>query len=192
MQEGDWILVQGASGGVGSWLCQLLRAVGARVIGSASSDEKLKLAARKGAEFTINYGTEDVEKRVMELTGGKGVAAVFDSVGLATFQSSLQSLARDGTMVSVGNTSGPVPLFSIVGLSKNNLRLMKPSVFGYLQTKEEFTEWAEKLFEIVLGDKKVGDGVKGMIWKVYGLEQVKEAHGDLEGRRTSGKLLLRV
>ncbi|CZR58179.1 related to NADPH2:quinone reductase [Phialocephala subalpina] len=187
VQKGDWILVQGASGGVGLWLCQLLRAVGARVIGTASLDEKLKLPAQNGAEFTLNYTSGGVVETVQELTEGKGVAAVFDSVGAATFDAGLKSLARDGTMVSIGNTSGAVPPFSITELSAKNLRVMKPSVFGYLSTREEFVGWAEKLFDFV-----VKEGIDGMVWKTYPLEDVAKAHEDMEGRKTSGKLLLKV
>ncbi|KAF8864039.1 NAD(P)-binding protein [Acephala macrosclerotiorum] len=187
VEKGDWILVQGASGGVGLWLCQLLRAVGARVIGTASSDAKLQLARENGAEFVLNYSSDDIVARVLELTNGAGVAAIFDSVGAATFDTGMKSLARDGTMVSIGNTSGAVPPFSITDLLAKNLRVMKPSVLGYLQTREEFVAWAEKLFDFVIKER-----IDGMVWKTYPLENVKEAHGDMEGRKTSGKLLLKV
>lgn len=192
VQKDDWILVQGASGGVGLWLSQLLRVVGANVIGTASSQEKLALAKANGSDFTLNYLTEDVAEKVMEITGGKGVAAVFDSIGATTFSSSLASLAQDGTMVSIGNTSGAVPPFKITELSAKNLRLLKPSVFGYLKTRNEFVGWAGKLFGMVLGDERLRKGVEGMVWKRYALNEVQEAHRDLEGRKTSGKLLLVV
>ncbi|KUJ15279.1 NAD(P)-binding protein [Mollisia scopiformis] len=192
VQKDDWILVQGAAGGVGLWLCQLLRAVGAKVIGTARTDEKMKLAKKNGAEFVLNYSTEDVAAKVMDITGGKGVAAVFDSIGLSTFSSSLQALAQDGTMVSIGNTSGAVPPFKITDLSAKNLRLLKPSVFGYLRTREEFVRWAERLFGLVAKDEELRKGVKGMVWKTYELQDAAKAHGDLEGRKSSGKLLLRV
>jgi NADPH:quinone reductase-like Zn-dependent oxidoreductase len=129
-QKGDWILVQGASGGVGLWLCQLLKAVGARVIGTASTEEKMKLATENGADFMLNYSHDNVLQGVMEITKGEGVAAVFDSVGASTFEIGLQALSRDGTMVSYGNTSGSVPPFQITELSAKNLKLMRPSVFG--------------------------------------------------------------
>ncbi|KAE8440578.1 hypothetical protein EG329_007216 [Mollisiaceae sp. DMI_Dod_QoI] len=187
VQKGDWILVQGAAGGVGLWLCRLLRAVGARVIGTASTEEKLKLASENGAEFVLNYSHDDISDRVLKITNGEGVAAVFDSVGAATFEVGLKVLARDGTMVSIGNTSGAVPPFKITELSAKNLRLMKPSVFGYISTREEFVRWAEKLFEFV-----VKENLDGMVYKVYSLAEVATAHADLEGRRTAGKLLLKV
>lgn len=107
VKKGDWILVQAAAGGVGLWLCQLLKAVGARVIGTASTEAKIKLAKENGAEFMINYnagGDEgDVVKKVKELTGGAGVAAVFDGVGKDTFETDLEILARKGTLASFGN-----------------------------------------------------------------------------------------
>jgi NADPH2:quinone reductase len=130
VQKGDWILVQGASRGVGLWLCQLLKAVGARVIGTASTAEKMKLATGNGADFILNYSNDNILERVMEITKGEGVAAVFDSVGASTFEIGIQALSRDGTMVSYGNTSGSVPPFQITELSAKNLKLMRPSVFG--------------------------------------------------------------
>jgi NADPH2:quinone reductase len=130
VQKGDWILVQGASGGVGLWLCQLINAVGARVIGTASTAEKMKLAAKNVANFMLNYSHDNFLERVMEITKGEGVAAVFDSVGASTFEIGIQALSQDGTMVSYGNTSGSVPPFQITELSAKNLKLMRPSVFG--------------------------------------------------------------
>jgi NADPH:quinone reductase len=130
VQKGDWILVQGASRGVGLWLCQLLKAVGARVIGTASTAEKMKFATGNGADFILNYSNDNILERVMEITKGEGVAAVFDSVGASTFEIGIQALSRDGTMVSYGNTSGSVPPFQITELSAKNLKLMRPSVFG--------------------------------------------------------------
>jgi NADPH2:quinone reductase len=111
VKRGDWILVTAAAGGVGLWLCQLLRAVGARVIATASTEEKRALAKENGAEFLLSY--EDVPGKVMEITGGEGVHAVFDSVGKDTFDSSLSTVRRKGTMVSFGNASGQVVGFAL-------------------------------------------------------------------------------
>lgn len=116
VEKGDWVLVTAAAGGVGLWLCQLLKAVGARTIAAASTDEKRALAKQYGAEITIGYYEENREeftKKVLEITGGEGVAAAFDSVGKVTFDSSLASVKRNGTMVSFGNASGAVTGFAL-------------------------------------------------------------------------------
>lgn len=113
VKKGDWVLVHAAAGGVGLWLCQLLRAIGARTIGTASSAEKIDLARKNGAEVLINYSNEDVVAKVKEVTGGAGVVAAFDGVGKATFDISMESLARKGSMVSFGNASGAVPPVTI-------------------------------------------------------------------------------
>ena len=116
VQKGDWILVTAAAGGVGLWLCQLLKAVGARVIATASTEEKRNLAKQNGAEVLLEYHENDKDlfvKKVLETTGGEGVHAVFDSVGKSTFDSSLAVVRRKGTMVSFGNASGPVEGFAL-------------------------------------------------------------------------------
>jgi NADPH2:quinone reductase len=116
VQKGDWILVTAAAGGVGLWLCQLLKAVGARVIATASTEEKRQLAKENGAEVVLEYYEDDRDKfvkKVLEITGGEGVAAVFDSVGKSTFDSSLAVVKRKGTMCSFGNASGPVTGFAL-------------------------------------------------------------------------------
>ena len=116
VQKGDWVLVTAAAGGVGLWLCQLLKAVGARTIATASTPEKRELARQNGAEVLLEYHAEDRDvfvKKVLEITGGEGVHAVFDSVGKDTFDSSLAVVRRKGTMVSFGNASGPVTGFAL-------------------------------------------------------------------------------
>ena len=113
VQKGDWILVQAAAGGVGLWLCQLLKDVGARTIGTASSAAKLQLARDNGAGWEIDYSHEDVVARVKEITGGEGVRAVFDGVGKSTFETDLEVLARKGSLISFGNASGAVPPLAI-------------------------------------------------------------------------------
>jgi NADPH2:quinone reductase len=113
------------------------------------------------------------------------VAAVFDSVGATTFEAGMQALARDETMVCFGNTSGNVPPFSLATLLPKNLRLMRPSVFGYLQTRDDFVGYAKELFDFILRNK-----FDGIVHEVYHLEEVVRAHADLEGRKTAGKLLL--
>ena len=116
MEKGDWVLVTAAAGGVGLWLVQLLKSIGARTIATASSEEKRALAKEYGAEVTLGYYEEDREKfveKVLEITGGEGVAAVFDSVGKATFDSVLKTVKRKGSLVSFGNASGPVTDFAL-------------------------------------------------------------------------------
>lgn len=116
VKKGDWILVTAAAGGVGLWLCQLLRAVGAHTIATASTEEKRQLARENGAEVTLEYHEEDRDtfvKKVLEVTGGEGVHAVFDSVGKATFDAVLQTVRRKGSLVSFGNASGAVTGFAL-------------------------------------------------------------------------------
>jgi len=116
VKKGDWVLVTAAAGGVGLWLCQLLKAVGARTIATASSAEKRELAKQNGAEVLVEYHEEDREKftkEVLEITGGEGVHVVFDSVGKVTFDSSLATVRRKGSMISFGNASGPVTGFAL-------------------------------------------------------------------------------
>lgn len=188
VRKGEWILVQGASGGVGLWLCQLLsKLIGARVIGTAGSEEKMELARKNGAEVVVNYKTDNVVKKVMEVTGGEGVRAVFDNAGKATFEVGLQVLGRDGSMVVVGNASGNVEPFDIGKLAGKNLRVMKPSVFGYIGTREEFGFYAGRLFDFI-----AKNGVEEIPRKVFLLEEVRKAHVELEERKSAGKLLLKV
>ncbi|KAK7754389.1 NADPH:quinone reductase [Diatrype stigma] len=186
VQKGDWVLVHAAAGGMGLWLTQLLAGVGARTIGTASTAAKTELAARAGATHVINYGEEkDVKARVLELTGGQGVAAVFDGVGQATFDLSLDCLARKGSMVSFGNASGAVPPFSIARLSDKNAKLLRPRVFGYLVTREEIEHYTAELFGFLEEGK-----IDVHIHEVYPLSEAARAHQDLEGRKSTGKLLL--
>ncbi|RYP71366.1 hypothetical protein DL771_004854 [Monosporascus sp. 5C6A] len=185
VKQGDWVLVHAAAGGTGLWLCQLLKAVGANTIGTASTQEKVDLATRAGATHMINYSHEDVKSRVMELTGNKGVAAVFDGVGQATFDLSLECLARKGSMISFGNASGAVPPLTIARLAAKNIRLMRPSMFSSIVTREELETYTDELFRFILENN-----LDVRIHDVYPLSEVARAHQDLEGRKTTGKLLL--
>lgn len=185
VQAGDWVLVHAAAGGTGLWLCQLLKAVGANVIGTASTAEKVKLASQAGATHMVNYSHEDVKARVDELTGGKGVVAVFDGVGKSTFDLSLDCVARKGSLISFGNASGAVPPLAIARLSAKNVRLMRPTLFNFIATREEFEGYTEELMGFI-----VRDGMDVRIHETYPLSDVARAHQDLEGRKTTGKLLL--
>ena len=185
VNKGDWVLVHAAAGGTGLWLCQLLKAVGANIIGTASTPEKVDLATKAGAQHMINYSKDDVKSTVMSLTKDQGVVAVFDGVGKTTFDLSLDCLARKGSMISFGNASGAVPPLAIARLSAKNARLMRPTLFGYIATREEFEKYTNELFEFIQEGK-----LDVRIHKTYPLSEVASAHEDLEGRRTTGKLLL--
>ncbi|KAI0383770.1 hypothetical protein F5Y04DRAFT_249653 [Hypomontagnella monticulosa] len=185
VKKGDWVLVHAAAGGTGLWLCQLLKSIGANTIGTASTLEKVALALKAGASHVINYSHEDVKKRVDELTGGKGCIAIFDGVGKSTFDLSLECLARKGSMVSFGNASGAVPPVTIARLSAKNARLLRPTVTNYVVTREELEGYTKELFEFIIRDK-----LDVRIHEVYPLSEVARAHQDLEGRKSSGKLLL--
>jgi NADPH2:quinone reductase len=186
VQAGDYILVHAAAGGVGLWLCQLLRIVGARTIATASTAEKLALAKENGAEFLINYSVEDWVARVKEITNGAGAIAIFDGVGKTTFDGDLEAAARKGTVVSFGNASGAVPPFAIARLGAKNLKIARTRLGAYLETEEEWNTYCKELF----GWVERGD-IKVKVHEVYPLEEVRRAHEDIEGRKTTGKLLLR-
>ncbi|KAF2451384.1 NAD(P)-binding protein [Karstenula rhodostoma CBS 690.94] len=189
VQKGDWVLVTAAAGGVGLWLCQLLKAVGARTIAAASSAEKRELAKKNGAEVVVDYYEEDREKftkEVIEITGGEGVAAVFDSVGKATFDSSLATVKRKGSMVSFGNASGPVTGFALGRLGAKNVKLLRPTLFNYAYTRDEFQQYAAEVWKFI--EK---DGLNVAIHDVYPLKDVVRATEDIESRKTTGKLLLK-
>lgn len=183
VKEGDWVFVPAAAGGTGGWLCQLIKARGGRVIGSASTPEKRRLAHEHGAEVVVAY--DEVLDAVRERTGGKGVAASFDGVGKSTFEVSLEALARKGTLVSFGNASGAVPPFPISRLTAKNVKVCRPTMMNYLVTREEKEKYAAELWELV---KKPDLRVE--VHEVYPLSDIKRAHNDLEGRKTTGKLLL--
>lgn len=185
VNKGDWVLVHAAAGGTGLLLCQLLKAVGANIIGTASTAEKVDMASKAGATHMINYSQGDVKTKVMELTKNQGCIAVFDGVGKTTFDLSLDCLARKGSMVSFGNASGAVPPVTIARLSAKNARLMRPTLFNYIVTRGEFEHYSKELFEFI---EKGQLNIR--VHEVYPLSEVARAHEDLEGRKTTGKLLL--
>ncbi|KAF8242908.1 hypothetical protein K440DRAFT_563703 [Wilcoxina mikolae CBS 423.85] len=185
---GDAILVHAAAGGVGLWLLQLLRIVGARtIIATASTVKKLELATQNGATHCINHSIEDWVTRVKEITNGKGVNAVFDGVGKVTFEGDLQVLAPKGSLVSFGNSSGQVPPLSIARLAPKCLKVLRPQLFGYVATKEEFASYAGEVLDLVKRKK-----VEVRIHKTYSLDEAQQAHTDIEGRVTIRKLLYKL
>jgi NADPH2:quinone reductase len=186
LQAGDTVLYHAAAGGVGSLACQWARHLGVHVIGTAGGPAKVALARERGCEHAIDYDREDVVARVKELTGGAGVAVVFDSVGKRTFTTSLDCLRPRGLLVSFGNASGVVPAFEPLLLSaKGSLFLTRPTLGHYVATRAELLEAARALFEVV------GSGaVKAEIGQTYALRDAATAHADLEERRTTGSTVL--
>lgn len=186
VKAGQWVLVHAAAGGVGSLLVQMLRAVGARTIGTASTEEKLALARKNGAEFTVN-SHDDLVAKVKEITGGHGVDVIFDGVGKATFDDDIEMIAQKGHLVSFGNASGAVPPVNILRLTPKCIRLMRPVVNGYLSDREGLEKYTNELFEMITSGK-----LDIAIHEVYPLKDVARAHQDLEGRKTTGKLVIKV
>jgi NADPH2:quinone reductase len=179
---GDMILWHAAAGGVGLIACQWARALGLRLIGTAGSDEKCKLAEENGAAYTINYRREDVVARVKELTGGKGVNVVYDPVGKDTWERSLDCLAPLGLLVTFGNSSGPVPPVPLGILSlKGSLYVQRPTLGSYLSSREASQAMADELFQMVTSGK-----IKVPVERRYPLADAARAHRDLESRTTTG------
>ncbi len=186
LQAGDFVLFHAAAGGVGLIACQWAKALGYRLIGTAGSDDKCALAREHGAEFTINYRTEDFVARVKDITGGKGVKVVYDSVGKDTFDKSLDCLRPFGLMASFGNASGVVPPMApgLLG-AKGSLYLTRQTLFTHIATREATQEMADELFAMVTSGK-----VKIRIDQRYALADVVQAHRDLEARKTTGSSVL--
>jgi len=188
VKKGDFVLVHAAAGGMGLLMCQILRKIGARTIGTAGGPEKGALAKENGAEFVIDYKAEkDWLGKVKDITGGQGVDVVYDSVGKDTWEHSLEAVKRKGTVVFYGNASGPVPAIPLPKLTAKNSKICRPTLVNYTTTREELEYYANEVFSAV----KSGD-LKVKVHKVYPLRDAKEAHDDLEGRRTTGKLLLKL
>ncbi len=186
LQPGDHILFHAAAGGVGLIACQWARALGLQLIGTAGSDAKCELARANGAAHVINYATEDFQARVKEITGGKGVKVVYDSVGKDTWDKSLDCLRPFGLMASFGNSSGVVPPFAPGSLAaKGSIYVTRQTLFTHIATRESTQAMADDLFAMVGSGK-----VKINIAQRYPLEQVQQAHRDLEARKTTGSTIL--
>jgi NADPH2:quinone reductase len=180
------VLIHAAAGGVGLLLVQMVKNLGARVIGTAGSEEKAQLAHDAGADEVIVYTNQDFETETRRLTEGEGVHAVYDGVGKDTFEKDLNVLRPRGYLVLFGGASGPVPPFDLMQLTKHgSLYVTRPSLQHYVATREELEQRSHDVLQmIVRGDLKL------RIHKTYPLEQAQQAHRDLEGRKTTGKLLL--
>lgn len=186
LQPGDFVLFHAAAGGVGLIACQWAKAMGLRLIGTAGSEQKCALALANGAEFAINYAKEDFLARVKAITAGRGVKVVYDSVGKDTWDKSLDCLAPFGLMASFGNASGPVPPFApgILG-TKGSLYVTRQTLFTHIATRESTQAMADDLFAAVTSGQ-----VKIHIEQRYKLEDVQQAHRDLEARKTTGCTVL--
>jgi len=186
VKAGDRILVQAAAGGVGLILCQWAKHIGAQVIGTAGSPEKAALAKSHGCDHPILYRDEDFVSRVKEITQGKGVDVVYDSVGQSTFMKSLDCLRPMGMMVSFGQSSGSVPPIDLGILgAKGSLFLTRPSLMTYTAKREDLLAHARDLFDVV--EK---GAVKIQIVQTYPLAEAARAHQDLEDRKTTGSTVL--
>lgn len=186
LEKGDSVLFHAAAGGVGLIACQWARALGLDLIATAGSDAKCALAREHGAAHAINYNTEDFVARVREITGGRGVKVVYDSVGKDTFERSLECLAPFGLLAAFGNASGPVPPLQVGTLAaKGSLYVTRQTLFTHIATRERTQAMADDLFSVVLSGQ-----VKIRIDQRYPLADVALAHRDLEARRTTGSSVL--
>jgi NADPH:quinone reductase len=186
LQRGDFVLFHAAAGGVGLIACQWAKALGLQLIGTAGSDEKCQLALQHGAAHSINYNTQDFVARVKDITAGRGVKVVYDSVGKDTFEKSLDCLQPFGLLASFGNASGKVPPIDIGVLgAKGSLYISRPTLFTHIATRESTQAMADELFGMVTSGQ-----VQVPITARYALSDAQQAHRDLEARKTTGAMVL--
>ena len=186
VKSGETILFHAAAGGVGQIFGQWAKSLGCTVIGTVGSDEKINTAKENGYDYVINYNKEDFAKKVLEITDGKGVPVVYDGVGKDTLNGSIECLSIRGMMISFGNASGPLSDINVPKMIQpKGLYLVRPSMQQYLSTREDLDEAANVMFEKVSSGK-----VKIKIFKKYKLDQIVEAHKDLEGRKILGPAIL--
>jgi len=188
VHKGDTVLIHAAAGGVGLIACQMAKHLGAKVIGTVGSAEKAKLAHANGCDFPVLYTHEDLVDKVREYTEGRGVDVVYDSVGKTTFNNSLDCLKKYGMLVSFGQSSGAIPPFDISVLSqKGSLYLTRPSLIHHIEDEKAYAKSTKALFNMM--EKNI---IHMRIGGMYHLEEVKQAHIDLESRKTTGALVLTV
>jgi NADPH:quinone reductase len=186
LKKGDIALIHAAAGGVGLLLVQMAKNIGARVIGTVSTEEKAKLAREAGADDIIFYTKQDFEVETKRLTGGKGVHVIYDGVGKTTFDQDLNVLRPRGYLVLFGASSGPVPPFDLNKLAqKGSLFITRPTLMHHMATHEELQQRATDVFHMIAAGK-----LNLRIEHLYPLRDAQQAHRDLEGRKTTGKLLL--
>ena len=186
LKAGETVLFHAAAGGVGQIFAQWANSIGAKVIGTVGSDEKIKVAKENGYAHVINYSKEDFSKEVMKITNNEGVPAVFDGVGKKTFQGSIACLKKSGMMVSFGNASGPLdPVNVPKDIQPKGLYLTRPSVGQFFDTQKKLQTGADEIFEKIKFGK-----IKINISKKYNLEEAEQAHIDLESRKLTGPAIL--
>ncbi|RRH77950.1 quinone oxidoreductase family protein [Falsigemmobacter faecalis] len=185
LKAGDTVLFHAAAGGVGLIACQWAKSEGIRLIATAGSEEKCRLALEHGADAAINYNDGPFAPKVRELTGGRGVDVVMDSVGASTFEGSMDSLRPVGMMISFGSASGVVPPVSLGVLAKGSYQLTRPTLFTHIARHEDCQAMAKMLFE-----KVTSGAVKIRIDQRYALEDIAGAHRSLEARATTGATIL--
>ena len=186
VSSNETILFHAAAGGVGQVFCQWAKSLGCKIIGTVGSDEKISIAKKNGCDFVINYSKDDFSKKVLELTKGRGVPVVFDGVGKDTFHKSIECLKTRGMMVSFGNSSGSLENIDVKkSIQPKGLYFTRPAMMHYLNSRDELNEAAEKLFEWV----KLGK-IKINIFKKYRLDEVVQAHKDLEARKIIGPAII--
>lgn len=186
LKRGETALIHAAAGGVGLLLVQMAHHIGARVIATVGSEAKARLAREAGADELIIYTKQDFEEETRRLTEGKGVHVAYDGVGKTTFEKDLNIMRPRGYVVLFGAASGPVPPFDLITLSqKGSLFVTRPTLASYIATREELEQRSSDLFTMIAGEK-----LKLRIEHIYKLADAQQAHRDLEGRKTTGKLLL--
>ncbi|KAG1820321.1 uncharacterized protein BJ212DRAFT_1478448 [Suillus subaureus] len=189
VQKGDIIFIHTVAGGLGLLMTQLAKSRGATVIGTTSTPEKAALAKANGTDHVILYKSEDTVARVLELTDGEGVHAIFDGVGRDTFESDLRMIRRKGTLVTLGNASGPVLPFPPIKLAQKNVKLLRPTIENYTYTPEEALYYGNALFSLLANGT-----LKTRIFKEYPFtaDGVRQAQIDLTSGKTTGKLVVKV
>ncbi|KAJ8472564.1 hypothetical protein ONZ45_g16611 [Pleurotus djamor] len=189
VKRGDIILIHTVAGGLGLLFTQLAKSRGAIVIGTTSTSEKANLARSYGADHVLLYPVDDVVKKVLEITNGDGVHAIFDGVGKDTFENNFKMVKRKGTIVVVGNASGTVPPFPILKLVEKNVTILRPTMNNYLVTPSEILHYGNMLFSLV-----AEGALKVNVTKEYPFtaEGVQQAQQDLTGGKTVGKLIIKV
>lgn len=187
VKPGEWVLVQAAAGGTGGLLSQMCAALGANVIGTASTPEKAAVARENGCLHVINYKEQDIVEEVTRLTDGRGCHVVYSGVGRATFDADMACVRRNGTMCTYGNSSGAVDAIKPLALSKKNVKLVRPTLANYIADADEFATRSRELLGLLAEGK-----VKPRFGGEYGLDQVGQAQDDLTGARTMGKLVVKI
>ena len=187
VSSNETILFHAAAGGVGQVFCQWAKSLGCKVIGTVGADEKISIAKKNGCDFVINYSKEDFAKKVLEFTKGKGVPVVYDGVGKNTFHKSIECLKTRGMMISFGNASGSLENIDVKkSIQPKGLYFTRPSMWHYLSTNDEIKEGADKLFKTIQLGK-----IKIEIFKKYRLDEVVQAHKDLESRKIIGSAIIK-